>query len=276
MFLSQTPPIASYQHTFVSDAVSSTVSPLPPLHTSPIHTRSSSAHHDSSNNVIRDNSKSLDQAGTENIPETQIFYKHIFSIDLPEGKCVGLQLPLEPLSPPNPASLDPDIIQQNDNHWIRQALHPDEVQFGMDLPSDISRNTFFIGRLAMRTALNLASKSDAKSYEPCPTMMFDPQYDEFGAISIMRDQHGRPKVPTGFLGSISHKKTTGVALVSSTEIVEDDNLCALPRRGIGVDIEQTFSKRRSIAKKILTPNELNDLGNLEGVTKDEEVLLRFR
>lgn len=247
-----------------------------PLHTSPIHTSSSTARHDASDTAIRVNSISLDQVATEKTPETESFYKHVFSIDLPEGKCVGLQLPPVPLPPKNPVSLDPDIIQVNENHWIRKVLHSDEVQFGIDLPSDSARNTFFIGRLAMRTALNLVSQSDANSSDHCPHLLFDPEGDEFGAMSILKDEHGRPQVPDGFIGSISHKKMTGVALVSSTELIENNNSSTIPKKGIGVDIEQTFSRRRSIAKKILTANELSDLGNLEGVTKDEEVLLRFR
>ena len=150
----------------MGDAVSSTVSPLLPLHTSPIHTSSSTARHDSSDTAVTVNSSPLNQMDTEG------FYEHVFTIDLPEGKCVGLQLPSTPLPLNNPTSLNPDIIQGNENHWIRKFLHPDEVQFGIEMPSDSARNTFFIGRLAMRTALNLvASTSDAKYYhkDQCPT-----------------------------------------------------------------------------------------------------------
>ena len=92
--------------------------------------------------------------------------------------------------------------------------------------------------------------------------------------SILKDEHGRPQVPKGYIGSISHKKTTGVALVNS--VPDNHSVCSSPKIGIGVDIEQTFSRRRSIAKKVLTSNELENLGNVKGVTRDEEVLLRFR
>jgi 4'-phosphopantetheinyl transferase EntD len=33
--------------------------------------------------------------------------------------------------------------------------------------------------------------------------------------------------------------------------------------GIGIDIERRFPTRMSIAKKVLTPNEINNLGNLD-------------
>ena len=58
--------------------------------------------------------------------------------------------------------------------------------------------------------------------------------------------------------------------------IEEDGTVAPPKVGIGVDIERPFSRGKSIARKILTPNEIADLGGLSEVTSDEEVLLRFR
>jgi 4'-phosphopantetheinyl transferase EntD len=103
----------------------------------------------------------------------------------------------------------------------------------------------------------------------------------------LKDVYGRPQIPLGFLGSISHKSCTGVALVtlSNTSVsiqnhpltdILTENVDSSVRKSVGVDIERTFSRRSSIAKKVLTPNEMKQLGKLENVTKDEEVLLRFR
>ena len=45
--------------------------------------------------------------------------------------------------------------------------------------------------------------------------------------------------------------------------------------GIGIDIEQTLT-RTNIETRILTPKEILELGCIKDVTRDEEVLLRFR
>jgi 4'-phosphopantetheinyl transferase EntD len=70
-------------------------------------------------------------------------------------------------------------------------------------------------------------------------------------------------------GSISHKQNIGIALVSKNN--NDDTA------GVGIDIE--FISRpgkRSIAKRVLTKNETKALGNIPGITAEEEVMLRFR
>ena len=189
------------------------------------------------------------------------YWEKAFSMDLPEGRCVGLRLVQLPPSDPN--SMNPEQIRSNADHWLRQYLHPKEIEYGLEkLRSEAARNTFFIGRLAMRTAL--------KELDTQKTNTNDIDYDDLPKLSntdaaILKDEYGRPTVPQNFLGSISHKQTTGVALVSfsnsTTDIILEHK--ASPRLGIGVDIEQTLSRRRSIAKKVLTENELNDLGKIE-------------
>ena len=249
------------------------------------------------------NENSSDPAQNENktLASPSELYETIFTLDLPEGKCVGLRLSTQYQESEIPTSLCPTQIQSNENHWIKQILHPEEVQYGMELPSEPARLTFFIGRLAMRTALTLASgchvngnndKTDnGNDGQSCNDISIRYEDKKFvgGFIqlptvtsldhSILKDEHGRPQVPKGFIGSISHKKTTGVALISSVpdEIhTSMEAMASPPKIGIGVDIEQTFSRRKSIAKKILTKNELENLGKLKGITRDEEVLLRFR
>jgi len=171
---------------------------------------------------------------------TDAHYQHLFSLSLPEGQCVGLRLCTD-ASPPA---------------WISDVLHPKEVAYAMNLPSQTSQDTFFVGRIAMRHAL-LASHTS--SFAALPAVSADD-------AAILKDEHGRPTMPKGVLGSITHKKKTGVALVSSA---------STRRRGVGVDLEQTCTGRRSIARRILTEGEILNLGCVEGVTKEEEVLLRF-
>ena len=171
-------------------------------------------------------------------------WKTLFDLQLPEGHCLGLRIDAS-----QPNVLSPDSIA-HDNHWIHTFLHPAEITYAMAQPSEYAQETFLLGRLAMRQAL--------------------PQtYDH----AILKDDHGRPAVPPQYLGSISHKRsiadgTTAVALLSPRRV---DGILM----GVGVDIEQSYSRKRSIAKKVLTKDELDQLGNVEGVTKDEEVLLRF-
>jgi len=210
----------------------------------------------------------------------------IFDLELPEGRCVGFQLK-KGLAPDDPLNLSPEAIASNPRHWIRSLLHPDEIEYGMSLPSENGRRSFLIGRLAIRDALGLVapprpppldlSKPSAKTTVTTeadkalePTT---PPPLEAERICILKDEHGRPNLPLGFLGSISHKGTTAVALV--TEYKDSVQGVGEPVLGIGVDIENRASNKGSIARKVLTPNEIEDLGNVEGVTSDDEVLLRF-
>ena len=75
------------------------------------------------------------------------------------------------------------------------------------------------------------------------------------------------QLPSGTFGSISHKGPYGVALVS-----QDQSLA-----GVGVDLEYTLRKgKKNISRRVLTDDEILDLGKLPGITAEEEVLLRFR
>lgn len=203
-------------------------------------------------------------------------WEKVFSLDLPEGKCVGLRLiPMSSSDDPN--STFWSQIQCNSQHSLRQYLHPKEIDYALsNMPSESARNTFLIGRLAMRSAMNeLKEDCDNKNKPKSPiqdkndiNLPLVSDIDE----SILKDQHGRPKVPASFIGSISHKQLTGVALVS---INVDKRNVNSPKKSIGIDLEQTLTKGRSIATKVLTENELKDLGKIKGVSDDEEVLLRF-
>ncbi len=253
-----------------------------------------------STNNVQSPPVEIDHQNTEKIDEEkklqhgtyELQYKKLFSLDVPEGKCVGLKLLNLDLAPSVPTSLDSKQIQSNENHWLRSILHPDEIAYGSDISLNHQRITFFVGRLAMRTVLeemkNVGIDIDSRASVQC-------EDEDIGAFtrtettslpnvsitdqSILKDEYGRPKVPHGFIGSISHKKTTGVALACELSDSESEAQARgiSPTKGIGVDIEQASWKKgkRSIAKRVLTPSEIEDLGSLDGVSREEEVLLRF-
>jgi hypothetical protein len=173
----------------------------------------------------------------------QTCYDRIFDVRLPEGRCVGLQL--HELSEDYPNGLTPEaILDQDNHHWLHSLLHPEEVAYGIGRSCSNARESFFLGRLAMRQALG-----------------FGPHHVQT-TDAILKDEYGRPAVPTGFLGSISHKRRTGVALVAVDDSTAESN-AGSPRLGIGIDLEQICSQGSSIARKVLTKTEIEDLGRIE-------------
>lgn len=146
----------------------------------------------------------------------------LFDWQVPEGRCVGLKFPNLPSD--HPYSLG-NVIH-DEHHWIRRALHPQEIEYGLTQTTPARQHSFWMGRLAMHQ------------------LLIGEQ------ICILKDSYGRPIMPHGWYGSISHKENTAVALISQT-------------RRVGVDLETTRRKRTNIARRILTPNEANDLGNIQ-------------
>ena len=136
-------------------------------------------------------------------------WERLFDLQLPEGRCIGLLL--SDVDPSHADALTPEGIAHA-KHWIHDMLHPQEVSFGVAQPSHHARTSFFLGRLAMREALRL-ERHTSKS------------------ISILKDEHGRPTVPNGYLGSISHKGATGVALIATT--TEEHLATGIRRKEIG-------------------------------------------
>jgi phosphopantetheine--protein transferase-like protein len=169
-----------------------------------------------------------------------------FDLSLPEGRCIGVKTTDEADCFPQ------DLFEERSNiesdHWLCSAFHPDELDFGRTLKK--SRNEFWLGRLALRTAL------------------------DFPDYPILKDEFGRPRLKEDLFGSISHKPNKGVAILSP--LVTDPHSPDIVLSGVGVDLEVTSRPgKNSIAKRILTENERQSLGNLPGITVDEEVLLRF-
>lgn len=169
------------------------------------------------------------------VPVTQLF-----DLMLPEGRCVGLSFTKPSLSfldgTENPASDDWD--------WICDRLHAEEIAFARNLrgASPAHRTSFLLGRLAMRAVLGERAAAGGR-----------------GGTAILKDPYGRPTVPAGYLGSISHKDDTAVALAVPEPSGGN-------RMGIGVDLEYAAEGKTKIARRVLTEQEIDSLGQLEVLT----------
>eukprot|EP00535_Pseudo-nitzschia_heimii_P006765 CAMPEP_0197185274 /NCGR_PEP_ID=MMETSP1423-20130617/11595_1 /TAXON_ID=476441 /ORGANISM="Pseudo-nitzschia heimii, Strain UNC1101" /LENGTH=244 /DNA_ID=CAMNT_0042636297 /DNA_START=180 /DNA_END=911 /DNA_ORIENTATION=+ len=168
-----------------------------------------------------------------------------FDISLPEGRCIGVATANETDCFPQDLS-DESTIERY--RWLRSVLHEEEIKFGATLKK--TRNSFWLGRTALRMALN------------------SPGYP------ILRDEYGRPQLKEDLFCSVSHKPGKGVAIISPP--LKDKEKSNIVLSGVGIDLESTSRQGRpSIAKRILTANERESMGNLPDISVDEEVLLRF-
>jgi|GEM_PF-1073326 len=129
-----------------------------------------------------------------------------------------------------------------------EPLHLDEIALAETM-SALRRETFLAGRLALRSA----SRATIPSLE---------------LPALLTDHRGAPQLPIGVLGSISHKRTRAVAAA-----------IAGTRGHVGIDLEGRARvadlDRPSIAKRILTVRELDDIRALDPLAHREATLLRF-
>jgi phosphopantetheine--protein transferase-like protein len=176
--------------------------------------------------------------------DRQKYITTLFDFVLPQGRCIGLEIPSE---------MENDVLDgwSDSKHWIHSYLHPEEVVYVKEKSRTV-RKSFLLGRLALRVAVNSGWPQRPNCLQQQP---------------ILKDIYGRPKLPCSHMGSISHKGNIGVALVAPSS----------PQTSIGVDIERIEFKpnRRNIARRILTDSEIRSLGNLGGMPLEHEVLLRF-
>jgi phosphopantetheine--protein transferase-like protein len=223
-------------------------------------------------------------------PPYQPYYHCLFDRQVPEGRCVGLQL--VPVPDPHPHSIvRSNALFSTAKHWLYDFLHPEEIQYGLQLHHENHRQSFWIGRLAIRHALQQQPLSSTAAFDASLPLSFYTSQPNSGDTanggnnmirnSILKDMYGRPQLPEGILGSISHKGPTGVALVRRMDgaghaALED---VSVPHpMGIGVDLEDVTNahQRRNVARKVLTPEETTQLGTLApDVSMEEEILLRF-
>ena len=153
-------------------------------------------------------------------------FQRQFVLDLPFGTCVGVSLPADGA------------------FELPAGLHPVETAFARALP-EARRGGWVGGRFALRAALAAAG---LEASEP-----------------MLSTPRGAPLLPTGAVGSISHKRTIAVALCARQ---------ADPRATIGIDVEDLRPLRTDIASRVLTTEELAVLP-AEGPARDAAVLLAF-
>ena len=131
------------------------------------------------------------------------------------------------------------------------VLHPQELALADALP--VARRTLFIsGRVALRAAIDRVDHSASSS-------------------ALLRNARGAPTIPPGLIGSISHKRTTAVAIVVPGPTANGE------RATIGIDVEERAHVRprvHDIASRIMTDAELRMLPN-DSQARQETVLLFF-
>jgi 4'-phosphopantetheinyl transferase EntD len=144
------------------------------------------------------------------------------------------------------------VALPDDDAWAGQggplpdALAPDDAVVARAL-SGARRAWWVGGRVALRAALAAAGARD------------------IGALG--RDARGAPVVPSGFVGSISHKRTIAAALAAPA----DGDLPAT----IGVDVEVPRPLRQDIGRLVLTARERTALAGLAGAARDRELVRLF-
>ncbi len=125
---------------------------------------------------------------------------------------------------------------------VLSRLHPAEAKHAVTL-GGFRQVQFVGGRLALRAARQQVSA-------PLSPVLSDPR--------------GTPLGPPGWTVSVSHKRTIAVAMVARTH---DGTL--------GVDIEDPGPARLGIADRILRPEELAAIADLDDTHRWNAILLRF-
>jgi phosphopantetheine--protein transferase-like protein len=74
-------------------------------------------------------------------------------------------------------------------------------------------------------------------------------------------------MPSGFVGSVSHKRELAVAIAARS--------APTPLTTIGIDVEIARPPRTDIAPRVLTAGERAALAGLDAAARDAAVLLRF-
>jgi hypothetical protein len=174
------------------------------------------------------------------------YVKQLFDMQVPQGRCLGLALQAD-LSLQH--QLDPAQLHAS-SHWIRTYLHPLEIDYGMRQVHPNTTISFLMGRLALRLALPPGSFENP----------------------MLKDEAGRPQLPRGYIGSISHKHAAACALVSAIADEQTFNNTILRRAALGVDMEVTKRESTcSIERKVLTEREREQLGSVKVRTNNQSL-----
>ena len=117
----------------------------------------------------------------------------------------------------------------------------------------LRRASFIGGRVALRTAIAALGADAGDAASP--------------ALPILSTPRGAPALPSGYVGSVSHKRELAVAIVARAE--------PTPRTTLGIDVEIPRPLRTDIAPRVLTDDERAALAGLDPAARDAEVLFRF-
>jgi 4'-phosphopantetheinyl transferase EntD len=151
-----------------------------------------------------------------------------FETALPHGWCVGVQLPDGVAAGPEPGAMS--------------ALSPEEQRHALTLRRH-RRTTWIAGRVAMRAALARLGVD---------------------AAAIMATERGAPALPSGVVGSISHKPELAVAMAAVDA-----------GWTVGVDIERCAASAYDLGRRVLAEPEQAELAGLDDVDRGLGVMLRF-
>ncbi|HYW33268.1 MAG TPA: 4'-phosphopantetheinyl transferase superfamily protein [Gemmatimonas sp.] len=138
-------------------------------------------------------------------------------------------------------------------HAAHDDLVASELQLALAM-SPARRLPFVAGRQALRAALRA----------------LDPRLAD---TPLLRTARGAPDVPTGAIGSVSHKQTRAVALAAPAQQMEFV-------RFVGVDLESrpvadAPVRDRRLASRILTAREFDAISPLDDAAHREATLLYF-
>ncbi|TFJ80029.1 hypothetical protein NSK_008587 [Nannochloropsis salina CCMP1776] len=188
-----------------------------------------------------------------------------FELDMPPmGHVLALRLPVSSESQDPDREWDLSILLDSSkmDTVSRSAakfptlLHPKELDLAMTMSNLDSRLAFLGGRLALRRSLRKL---------PQPIRIEQ---------AVLRDEKGAPALPSHVQASISHKQDLAICLLRS---VEEDPNRALSNIGVDIEICQPRPSTNSIATRVLTRREQDELGGLAslGISGESELLLRF-
>ena len=202
-------------------------------------------------------SQSYHQASSQDVLAINPQYQTTFDVTTPVGRCTGVSISSQQTEQLSQLALG------EDSHWLRKFLHPREIEYGRNIQSDTTRRSFLLGRLALRRALQSLQTS---------SNVVDREWLFSDDCVLLKDEYGRPCLPRGFLGSISHKDTTAVGLICPGAVYGKDDE---PLSAIGVDLEYCIKARKNFGRRVLTASEMDSLGQVDDMDLDTEVRLRF-
>jgi 4'-phosphopantetheinyl transferase EntD len=158
-------------------------------------------------------------------------------LKLPHGLCVAVAIPPAGGDPAGDAALD----------QLAAALHPEERRHLITLAPG-RQPAFAAGRVALRAALQAQALPDD--------------------VPLLPDERGAPRLPTGALGSISHKRTLALALAAP-------HPAGAPPAALGLDLEDDRPLRVDISRRVLTSVERAELAASPGDHRDRDLITRF-